>query len=563
MKKIFLTALLVPALALGQTYPSPTFNSLTLQNPLAPANGGTGVANSSTITLGGNLTTSGANALTFATTGSTNITLPTSGTLLGTANSTGTGAAVLATSPTLTTPNLGTPSVVTLTNGTGLPIATGLSGLGTGVASALGSAVTGSGGLISAAGVAGTYAPLASAALTGTPTAPTAPTGTSTTQLATTAFVANHLAPCPSILDHGGDNTGTNDNTTAYANTIAASPSGQACVYFPAGTYAFASQAVYTLPSTTADITIIGAGSENTKLVWGSGQGLKINLVSPYNSVHIRDMAFLTGTTATGTALYLNQTAASILNPANTAVSDITNVTIRGSDTYAGTNYWQSGIVASGASNINFTGLNLVGSSAGLGTGVNVFGTSTVIPVQFNFQMCFFYNLAYGIIYGNYVQGVTVNQSNFVNNVGAAYGIYVPAGETNLAQLTVTASQFSVKSIAINALTNAPPTMLASNMFIVNDNGFGVQMASAGLYSIIGNSFFPENMSPVSTTGVDIVSSTAPGVISGNTFYKMSGNAVFLAAGSSAVNVQSNGYLTNGSNVTNNGTGNTVGNGSP
>jgi len=48
--------------------------------------GGTGVNNgSSTITLGGNLTTSGANALTLTTTGLTNVTLPTTGTLVNTA----------------------------------------------------------------------------------------------------------------------------------------------------------------------------------------------------------------------------------------------------------------------------------------------------------------------------------------------------------------------------------------------------------------------------------------------------------------------------------------------
>jgi len=45
-------------------------------------------------------------------------------------NKTGTGAAVFGTSPVLTTPNLGTPSAATLTNATGLPIATGLTGLG-------------------------------------------------------------------------------------------------------------------------------------------------------------------------------------------------------------------------------------------------------------------------------------------------------------------------------------------------------------------------------------------------------------------------------------------------
>jgi hypothetical protein len=50
---------------------------------------------------------------------------------------TGTGSVVLSTSPTLVTPLLGTPTSGTLTNATGLPISTGVSGLGTGVATFL------------------------------------------------------------------------------------------------------------------------------------------------------------------------------------------------------------------------------------------------------------------------------------------------------------------------------------------------------------------------------------------------------------------------------------------
>lgn len=50
---------------------------------------------------------------------------------------TGSGSAVRATSPVLTTPNIGTPSAGTLTSCTGLPISTGVSGLASGVATFL------------------------------------------------------------------------------------------------------------------------------------------------------------------------------------------------------------------------------------------------------------------------------------------------------------------------------------------------------------------------------------------------------------------------------------------
>jgi hypothetical protein len=50
---------------------------------------------------------------------------------------TGSGSLVFATSPTLVTPILGTPTSGTLTNATGLPISTGVSGLGTGIATFL------------------------------------------------------------------------------------------------------------------------------------------------------------------------------------------------------------------------------------------------------------------------------------------------------------------------------------------------------------------------------------------------------------------------------------------
>ena len=68
---------------------------------------------------------------------------PTSANLISAVtNETGTGNLVFSTSAILTTPNIGTPSYAVLTSATGLPISTGVSGLGTGIATFLGQTPT-------------------------------------------------------------------------------------------------------------------------------------------------------------------------------------------------------------------------------------------------------------------------------------------------------------------------------------------------------------------------------------------------------------------------------------
>ena len=125
----------------------------------------------------------------------------------GTGSATGSGSVVLATSPTLVTPALGTPSSGTLTSCTGLPISTGVSGLGTNVATALGTAVGSAGAFVENGGVLGTPSSGTVTNLTGTAsiningtvgaTTPTTGKFTTITQSAGTTSIA------PIILTSG------------------------------------------------------------------------------------------------------------------------------------------------------------------------------------------------------------------------------------------------------------------------------------------------------------------------------------------------------------------------
>jgi hypothetical protein len=117
-----------------------SLNAANISGVIPPANLGTGTSITTkylrgdgtwqTISGGGDAVTSGTLGQFAATTSS-----QMAGVL---SDETGTGAVVYANSPTLVTPALGTPSAVVLTNGTGLPVGTGISGLATGVATFLG-----------------------------------------------------------------------------------------------------------------------------------------------------------------------------------------------------------------------------------------------------------------------------------------------------------------------------------------------------------------------------------------------------------------------------------------
>ena len=148
----------------GQTTASAAFNAL---SPITTAGDliiGDGANSATRLAIGANgylLTSNGTTAVWTA--APTSMVYPgagipnSTGSAWGTSYAvSGTGDVALTTSAVFTTPNLGTPSAATLTNATGLPISTGVSGLGTNVATALGTNVGSAGAVVVNGGALGT-----------------------------------------------------------------------------------------------------------------------------------------------------------------------------------------------------------------------------------------------------------------------------------------------------------------------------------------------------------------------------------------------------------------------
>jgi len=338
----------------------------------------------------------------------------------------------------------------------------------------------------------------------------------------TSRTLQDRFADVVNVKDFGAVGDGVTDDTNAIQAAI-----DHICnigigmqLFVPKGIYICNNNIILT---TNSSIKIQGNGTDISIISFIGVFGFIINLETHNASISIDSLTLTTDQQNLGTAITVTLLTGNP-NPANTALSVLSNLIIRGNDGYYRLKGWKNGIIILEASNFNFINVFVSGSNSGiegvgwipLNTstfGAVLSGTSTNIPVVFNFIGCEFNYVGVGIDYDYSTQGVTINQCNFV---GGNVGINI----NNLLtyQLAVTDSQFNVNTVAINLQYAIAGVMISDNLFLIPDNSTGINVGRAKEYIISNNSI--SFIGSVNMFGMSLISCdySPSGLISNNSF---------------------------------------------
>jgi len=347
------------------------------------------------------------------------------------------------------------------------------------------------------------------------------------------------------LFTGNGNGTAPNDDAWTKAITFLNTHSGgNGCIAFGAGKYRFnnAATATYTNASRQA-ISVVGAGADATVLYFPNAtDGLVLNMgASPSPAFHLRGIS-ITSAAAVGT-----QKTGLIVTDSTTGwggdatSSSIDDVTIRPDNTLQSTPSfgWFNGASFTGVGQVNVHGLTLLGvatkdasghHNGGYGVGLQFQGNGlngyNPYAVALNFDQLYVQAWNLGVLYGNWVQGVAISNSNIQQNVyGIQTGIYPgsPPGmeQPLLGQLSVTNSQIATYNNAVSFQTGIAATLFSNNLIMIAPNSAGIICAPCGGLIATGNTFSGPGpvTGPVASIGImDSSPQSGAVLVTGNLF---------------------------------------------